>query len=216
MYDKIYSHRKAHSTVSFNKPETMKARYDGHCYECNRPIFEGQAIVKRNGRWAHNTCGVKKSAAASLADRERHRCERCDALLHYQNFWRGLCSDCRSELKNVVHWTESLVVHWLDVDRLFVERALLALYERQTRDEQARYDTVHKNYIGFNAADAGPLTRSAKWLLKGNHLDGRFLEEARKRLKKYRRQLVNIIDNKQAEKAEERFEKVLSVLTGER
>jgi hypothetical protein len=77
-----------------------------------------------------------------------------------------------------------------------VERAILAIYERQTLDEKACSDTKHRNGIGFTGADARLGTYYAKWILSGKHLSGRHLENARQMSRKYIRQLVDIATSK--------------------
>jgi len=78
-----------------------------------------------------------------------------------------------------------------DSDRA-VERAILALYKRQTQDEQASSCTQHTNGQGFNAFDAPSGTYYAKWILKGRKLTGRHLVNARKMAVRYVGQLSDI------------------------
>lgn len=64
----------------------------------------------------------------------------------------------------MVHTKESIRLLLMTNDRA-VERALVVLFERQTKDEQAAATTTHLNFVGFNAADAVIGTRFARWLL---------------------------------------------------
>lgn len=73
-----------------------------------------------------------------------------------------------------------------------VERAILAIYGRQTLDEQAMGDTRHYNGIGFSGAHANLGSYLARWLLKGNHLTGKHLDKARHMSMHYSRQLAEI------------------------
>lgn len=84
-----------------------------------------------------------------------------------------------------------------------VERAILALYDRQTASEQAGGTTVESNGRGFNAFDAHNGTYFAQWLRKreGNRLTGNFLVRARKMCLKYTKQLAEIANEKAANKA---------------
>ena len=77
-------------------------------------------------------------------------------------------------------------------DRQTAEKCLLAIYNRQTRDEQYTEETKHHNNVGFTGADAHKLTYYAKWVLAGNHLDDRFLNDCIRRLQKYVSQLIKI------------------------
>lgn len=71
-----------------------------------------------------------------------------------------------------------------------VERALVLLYKRQTIDEQSSKETRHKNGRGFNAGDARKGTYMAEYILKGSHLSGKWIFEARAMVFKYINQLV--------------------------
>lgn len=93
-------------------------------------------------------------------------------------------------------WTADRIVNLLNTNNLAVERAILAIYNRQTSDEKIAHNTHHHNNIGFSAADAWAGTYIAKWLLAGRHLDGRFLAKARTIAIKYRRQLCQIAAEK--------------------
>lgn len=82
-----------------------------------------------------------------------------------------------------------------------LEEALLAIYQRQTRDEQSAGTTTHQNGVGFTGIDANRGTYCAKWLLddRGNrlphrHLTGRFLVWARKAMPKYGGQLASMAE----------------------
>jgi hypothetical protein len=79
-----------------------------------------------------------------------------------------------------------------------VERAIIALYERQTQDEKAVGDTRHHNKIGFNGADAKFLSYAARLILSGHKLYPSKLQEARRRLGKYSGQLLRIAEEKQS------------------
>lgn len=73
-----------------------------------------------------------------------------------------------------------------------VQRAIVAIYRRQTATEQNAQETLEDNGIGFNAADARILTGYAQMLLKGHPLLPAELGEARQRILKYGGQLLEI------------------------
>jgi len=77
-------------------------------------------------------------------------------------------------------------------DQRWLERAILAIYERQTRDEQATDQSKYHNLVGFSGPDAPRLSYYAGWLKSGRHLSGKHLDTARKRMKKYCGQLLKI------------------------
>lgn len=89
----------------------------------------------------------------------------------------------------------------LDTNPIAVERAVLAIYNRQTKDEQASETTREANGVGFNMYDARTAAYWVSWITgKKNgkvvgprrHLTGKHLEQARKMMHKYVRQLADI------------------------
>jgi hypothetical protein len=86
----------------------------------------------------------------------------------------------------------------LDSNPKWVERAIVVLYERQTADEQRSSSTKVSNNMGFTACDARVGTYMAKWILSGKHLDGKWLDKARRMAKKYTRQLLEVVAKKEA------------------
>ena len=74
----------------------------------------------------------------------------------------------------------------------WAERAILALYAKQTSDEQAQDATHHLNAQGFNSCDAEILSSFARWIQSGHHLSEKQLAIAFKKLGKYAGQLERI------------------------
>lgn len=94
---------------------------------------------------------------------------------------------------------DSAYIQWLLMQRDdAVERAILAIYARQTADEQATKTTRHSNGRGFSGADASLGSYYARWILDGKHLNGRHLERARTMSLKYVGQLLEVAKEKQA------------------
>lgn len=87
-------------------------------------------------------------------------------------------------------------------DQNWIERALLVLFDRQTREEQAKEHAIVHNGIGFTGPDSHMLTYYAKWLRSGKHLSGKHLESARKRIVKYAGQLARIANEKMGDPAQ--------------
>lgn len=80
----------------------------------------------------------------------------------------------------------------LSTNAMAVERAILALYSRQTSDEQSAATTQHRNGRGFNAFHAKSGSYYARWLQRGNHLTGHHLDSARQMVRHYVGQLVEV------------------------
>lgn len=84
----------------------------------------------------------------------------------------------------------------------WVERAILALYAKQTEDEQASLDTRHHNNQGFTSADARRFSFVAQFIQNGGHLTReKALGIYAVRLQKYAGQLAVIALAKKAQKA---------------
>lgn len=77
-------------------------------------------------------------------------------------------------------------------DQRWLERAVLAIFERQTRDEQTAEESKYHNLRGFNGPDAKRMTYYACWIKSGRHLSGLHLEKAKKAMQKYCGQLERI------------------------
>jgi hypothetical protein len=98
-------------------------------------------------------------------------------------------------------WTKEEIRGQLETKDHWVIRGLLALYEKQTIEEQDLDATTESNGVGFSAFDAEILSSFAKQILQS---DGRYntplspkqLVVARKRILKYSGQLACIANAK--------------------
>lgn len=73
-------------------------------------------------------------------------------------------------------------------------RALLRIYDRQTRVEQVRGETIQDNGVGFTGTDAKTLTRIAKISIINGKLQSHFFPTLFHRMPKYWRQILSISD----------------------
>jgi hypothetical protein len=96
------------------------------------------------------------------------------------------------ETTNTKVWTEAAIVSLLTSNNRAVEKAILAIFARQTEDEKQSESTHHDNSRGFSAADARTGSYMARWILSGKRLDGKFLDKGRKIAVKYRKQLLEV------------------------
>lgn len=97
-------------------------------------------------------------------------------------------------------WTKQEIKELLESSDSAVERAILALYKRQTNQERVSHASVVKNGAGFNSHDAGYFTKLARTLRKRNaHLTKKDFYRARPRIMKYSRQLMKIANGKLSE-----------------
>lgn len=78
-----------------------------------------------------------------------------------------------------------------------LERAIVAIYRRQMADEQHARATLHDNGVGFNSADATIMSLAARVLLAGDRLSPSAMHEARERMPKYWKQLIDIAMDRQ-------------------
>lgn len=77
----------------------------------------------------------------------------------------------------------------LSTNDKWAQVALIRIYERQTPDEQAAKDTVHRNNIGFSGADALFLSSFAEQLQKNGRLSSTQLQFLKKIMPKYWNQI---------------------------
>ena len=105
--------------------------------------------------------------------------------------------------KEVNGWTKDKIRNLLVKSDVAVERAILRVYDKQTRSEQIRQATTEYNGVGFTGFDAKMFCSFAQWLTRrpGNHLTPKQLAYARKldrrgnsRIGKYAGQLLKIME----------------------
>lgn len=92
--------------------------------------------------------------------------------------------------------TKESIIGLLERNPIAVERALVAIFKRQTRVEQASESTKEDNGVGFSGVHAKYGSYMAKWVMEGKHLDGKHLEKARNMAKRYWKQLLTIANQK--------------------
>lgn len=81
----------------------------------------------------------------------------------------------------------------LDASSQAVEAALVAIYERQTAEEKASRHTRQANGVGFNKFDAEICTSFVLRIKSGKPLTPNQLPIARKKMKRYWRQLLTVM-----------------------
>lgn len=69
------------------------------------------------------------------------------------------------------------------------------IMENQLEEEKASRDTRYKNGVGLNKSDAGPITRGYNWINSGKHLSEGHAQDIRKRLKKYWKQYLHMMES---------------------
>ena len=87
------------------------------------------------------------------------------------------------------NWNRQQINDLLRRNPRAVDRAMVALYRRQTQDEQRSDTTRHNNGIGFCSWSARKGSYYAKWVLSGRRLTGRHLQNARRIALHHSRQL---------------------------
>lgn len=73
-------------------------------------------------------------------------------------------------------------------------RGLLKIYEFQTEAEQRVGETTEDNGVGFSGCDAHILSSFAEQIKKGRQMSEKQLEMIYKKMPRYSRQLVNIVE----------------------
>jgi len=89
-------------------------------------------------------------------------------------------------------WNKQNILALLAKDNKAVERGILAIYNKQTEDEQASDATRWLNGVGFSGVDAEFGSSLAKNIQKWGKLTDKQLPWARKIIFKYAQQLANI------------------------
>lgn len=77
-------------------------------------------------------------------------------------------------------------------DARWTERAILAIYKLQTREEQAKGFTKVHNSVGFTGPDGEIFSSFAQWIKLHGHLTSKQLFIAQKKMPKYAGQLCDL------------------------
>lgn len=93
--------------------------------------------------------------------------------------------------------TKAYIQDMINLNDSWAQRALLAIYDRQTVAEQYMGHTVHTNHQGFSKFDASLLTSFAKQLRDKGWLSQKQMKIVRRRMQKYAGQLL-IVASEQA------------------
>lgn len=93
-------------------------------------------------------------------------------------------------------WTKSRVQALVTTNDKAAVRALLVVYSRQTKSEQASYSTEENNGVGFTGADAEILTSFVWSYKKYGSLTVKQMALLQKKIKKYWRQLLSEIESR--------------------
>ena len=83
-------------------------------------------------------------------------------------------------------------MHWYSLPNQTFYNCLLALYKQQTISEQIAGRTFIQNGKGFNAIDAPVMSLYARMLKQNGSLSNAAMLQVKKRLWKYRHQLVEL------------------------
>lgn len=94
-------------------------------------------------------------------------------------------------------YTKEIIAEKITTDQAWTERAVVAIFNRQTSDEQYRGTTVERNFVGFNGCDAEIMSSFALWIIRGRRLTPKQLALAQKKIRKYAGQLVSIANEKE-------------------
>jgi len=89
-------------------------------------------------------------------------------------------------------WTAEEIKALLAESDKAVARAILAIYNRQTEDEQTIKETTDHNGIGYNGVDANFMSSLAQFYQTKGFLSSGQLKYGRKAIMKYAGQLTEI------------------------
>jgi hypothetical protein len=99
-------------------------------------------------------------------------------------------------------WDKERLQKLILTSDLMVYKSLMLIYERQTADEQRVKATTDLNSIGFTGVDGEILSSFSEGYKKYGSLTPKQMAIARPKMKKYWRQLIEVIriDNRQPER----------------
>jgi hypothetical protein len=92
--------------------------------------------------------------------------------------------------------TKPFIKTMLLSDQRWLMRGIVAIFEKQTYDEQQTEQTKEHNGVGFNGVDAELLSSFAKQIKAGRTLTTKQLAFAQKKMPKYAGQLLQIAKEK--------------------
>ena len=90
-------------------------------------------------------------------------------------------------------WSKESIKELLDRSDEAVYRAMIQIYNRQTADEQKYQDTHIYNSVGFSGSDAEIMSSFTEYYKKFDKLSPKQMVIARKKMKKYWKQLLDVI-----------------------
>jgi|SRR5579859_382804 len=93
-------------------------------------------------------------------------------------------------------WTVDEIKNLIETNDIFVGKATVKLFEKQTEDEKQTDTTGENNGVGFNGTDAFIMSKFAKFYMERNFLTAKQLAIARKKIRKYSKQITNIANGK--------------------
>lgn len=150
-------------------------------------------LIKKN-KDRDKSSPVRKHAnvnrAQTYKDRKKARKNPRKNTKHKGRMYESFLALCESKEDKV--WTKEEIGEKIKRDDNWLVRGLLAIYDRQTEEEQSTHSTQVHNGIGFNAYDAEFLTNSAKWYKNKGFLTKKHLNAVRKAMIKYSGQLARI------------------------
>lgn len=93
-------------------------------------------------------------------------------------------------------WNKDTVQHLLNTNDRAVVRALMAIYARQTTEEQQTQAATEHNGVGFSGVDAEILSSFAQFYQSHGYLTDKQMSLLRARIQKYWSQLLRIAQSK--------------------
>lgn len=94
-------------------------------------------------------------------------------------------------------WNKESVKNLLHTNETAMMKALVKIYERQTRDEQIQEATTQSNGIGFTGVDAKFLSSLAVQVIRRGTLSPKQKAIAFNKMPKYWKQILELIKEKE-------------------
>ena len=163
-----------------------------------RAQSKGTASEKKAAARNSTTSGVLKHArgglnkAVKMRDRKKAKKNPRTSTKHKGKMFESI--EMLFEEKKV--WDKEEIRDKIKTDTRWLMRAISAIYQKQTEDEQSSRVTNHANNVGFNGVDAEFLSQAAERYNSGFNFSEKYVAALRRAMLKYSGQLTKIANGK--------------------
>jgi hypothetical protein len=144
----------------------------------------------KSGVLKHARGGLNK--AVKMTDRKKAKKNPRKSTKHKRRMYESIEMIFEEQKK----WTKEEIRDKINTDTRWLLRAVSAIYQKQTEDEQSSRVTNHANNVGFNGVDAEFLSQAAERYDSGFNFSEKYVAALRRAMLKYSGQLTKIANGK--------------------